>query len=36
MYGFGGGLREKDQLEERSVDGKIILKWTVKKWDREA
>jgi len=32
IQGFGGGiLRERDHLENLSVDGKI--KWIFKKWD---
>jgi hypothetical protein len=31
-----GGLRERDHLEALGVDGRIILKWVFKKWDREA
>jgi hypothetical protein len=28
--------RERDQLEDLSVDGKVILKWIFRKWEREA
>jgi hypothetical protein len=28
-----GNLREGYNLEDASVDGRIILKWTVEKWD---
>jgi hypothetical protein len=28
-----GNLRERDPLEDLSVDGRIILKWIFKKWN---
>jgi len=28
----GGNLREKAQLEDQVVDGKIILRWIFRKW----
>jgi hypothetical protein len=31
--GFGGKRRERDHLENLGVDGIIILKWILKKWD---
>ena len=32
MQGFGGGnVGERDQLEDKVIDGKIILKWNLNK-----
>jgi len=28
-----GNLREGDHVEDIDVDGRIILKWIVQKWD---
>jgi hypothetical protein len=28
-----GNLRERDHLENRGIDGRIILKWIFRKWD---
>jgi len=28
-----GNLRERDHLEDRGVDGSIILRWISRKWD---
>jgi hypothetical protein len=34
VHGFGGGnLRERDQLEEPGVDGRVILRWIFRKWE---
>ena len=30
-----GNLREGDHLEDRGMDGRIILKWTLEEWDME-
>ena len=29
-------MRERDHLEDTSVDGRIILRWIFMKWDVEA
>jgi hypothetical protein len=28
-----GNLRERDDLEDLGIDGKIILRWIFRKWD---
>jgi hypothetical protein len=28
-----GNLRERDLLEDRGVDGRIILRWVFRKWN---
>jgi hypothetical protein len=38
MYGgeegfWWGNLRYRDHLEDRGVDGRIILRWMFSKWD---
>jgi len=30
LYGI---LREREHLQDRGIDGKIILKWIFRKWD---
>ena len=31
-----GNLKDRDHLESLGIDGRIIIKWLLKKWDREA
>jgi hypothetical protein len=31
-----GNLRERDHLEDQSVDERIILRWIFRKWDVRA
>jgi len=31
-----GNMKERDHLENTGVDGRIISKWILKKWDGEA
>jgi len=28
-----GNLRDRDHLEDTGADGRIILRWTLRKWD---
>jgi hypothetical protein len=34
IQGFGGGnLKEKDHLGDPGVDGRIIFRWILRKWE---
>jgi hypothetical protein len=28
-----GDLRERDRLEDRGIDGRVILRWVLKNWN---
>jgi hypothetical protein len=28
-----GNLRERDHFEDQDLDGRIILRWIIRKWD---
>jgi len=32
IQGFSGEMRERNQLEDLGIDGRIILKWMLRKW----
>ena len=36
VFWGGGGLRERDHLEDAGLDGRIILKWIFRKWEEGA
>jgi hypothetical protein len=33
VYRVVGNLRERDRLEDPGIDGRIILRWIIRKWD---
>jgi len=33
---YGGNLRERNHLEDPGLDGRIILRWIFRKWDKGA
>jgi hypothetical protein len=36
IQGFGGETRERNRWEHVGIDGRIILKLMLRKWDEEA
>ena len=33
IQGLGGNLRERDKCRDPEADGRIILRWIIRKWD---